>query len=395
MNPAPHILHLITAFDRGGAENHLAELVRHQRAAGMAVTIAYFRGQGGWREAMEGLGCRVIDLDLRFYGDPMPLLRLRRLIADSGFSLVHAHLPPAELYARVALFGISRAELPLIITKHNDCPFHRVPGECLVERWVARRAEAVICISEAVNEYMAARKVAVEPPRLITIAYGIDMAPYEAVAAADVAALRREWGCDAETLVIGFVGRLVLQKALDQLIAAFALLRKKTAQKVKLVIVGRGPLQSTLQQCVRAHHLCEHVVWAGFRADIPVVMSAFDVFALTSDFEGFGLVLIEAMAARRPVVATRVSAIPEVVIDGETGILAEKRNPESIAAALARMSDRAFRTELGEAGHQRAFEHFTLERMYEATDDVYARALRPRDTLNRTPGPAASAVFQP
>jgi glycosyltransferase involved in cell wall biosynthesis len=358
----------------------------------MAVTIAYFRGPGGWREEMEALGCRVIDLDLRFYGDPMPLLRLRRLIAAGGFSLVHAHLPPAELYARAALLGIPRAELPLIITKHNDCPFHRVPGECLVERWVAQRADAVICISEAVNRYMTARKVAIEPPRLITVAYGIDIAPYEAVAEAEVAALRREWGADSETMVIGFVGRLVLQKALDQLIAAFALLRKKTARKVKLVIVGRGPLQSTLQQCARAHHVCDGIVWAGFRADIPRVMRAFDVFALTSDFEGFGLVLIEAMAARRPVVATRVSAIPEVVVDGETGLLAEKRSPESIAAALERMMDPELRAEMGEAGHQRACEHFTLERMHHATDDVYARALQTPPSFNPTPGTAASAV---
>lgn len=367
MNPAAHILHLITAFDRGGAENHLAELVRHQREVGLRVTIAYFRGSGGWALAMRELGCEVIDLGLRFYGDLRPLVQLRRLIAGGGFSLVHAHLPPAELYARIALLGSS---LPLVISKHNDCPFHRVPGERAVERWVAQRASAVICISEAVNRYMAARGVAAG--RLVTIPYGIDVAPYESVTEREVAALRAEWGAGAETLVIGFAGRLVEQKQVHDLIGAFARLREKRA---KLVVVGEGPLKAALQECARARGVAERVVWPGFRADMPAVMSAFDVFALTSENEGFGLVLIEAMAARRPVVATRVSAIPEVVVDGETGLLAEPGTPESIAAALERMCDPALRARFGAAGRRRAFEHFTLERMFHATDAVYARAV--------------------
>ena len=106
-------------------------------------------------------------------------------------------------------------------------------------------------------------------------------------------------------------------------------------------------------------------------------MRAFDVFALTSIFEGFGLVLVEAMAAGRPVVATRVSAIPEVVSDGETGFLVEAGNPQAVADALARLTDPALRARLGAAGSRRVAEHFTLERMWEGTDAVYARVLHP------------------
>ncbi len=222
MKSSVHILHTITDFDVGGAENHVLELVRHQRALGLQVSVAYLRGHGGWVSTVREWGGEAYDLGLRYYGDLRPFRSLRALLKAKRFSLVHAHLPPAELYTRCALLGLADAP-PLVISKHNDCPFHRLPGEKLVERWVARRASAVIAISEAVHRYMAGRKVA--PERLITIPYGIDIAPFEAVAAEDVAACRREWGIADGQLAIGFVGRLVEQKSIDTLIRGFAAFR--------------------------------------------------------------------------------------------------------------------------------------------------------------------------
>lgn len=376
MKSPTRILHLITAFDRGGAENHLADLIRHQRQTGMEVTVGYLRGRGAWAPAMRGLGVVVEDLALRFYGDPGPLVRLRRLLARGSFDLVHAHLPPAELYARFALLGTPACRLPLVISKHNDCPFHRVPGELRVERWVARRASAMIVISDAVRGYMARRGVGVPPCRMETIRYGIDVSPFERVAADDTARLRGEWGAKPDTLVVGFVGRVVEQKSIDTLIRAFALFLNRHPCDAKLVIVGDGPLVPALRQCATDAGVAGRVVWTGVREDIPAVMHAFDVFALTSIFEGFGLVLIEAMAARRPVLATRVSAIPEVVVENETGFLAEPRSSESVAAGLEKFTDPGLRARLGTAGFRRVFEHFTLERMWQSTDAVYARCLQ-------------------
>ncbi|MDB6150110.1 MAG: hypothetical protein JWQ44_1558 [Chthoniobacter sp.] len=372
MKTTSRVLHVITAFDRGGAENHLADLVRHQRETGVDVTIAFLRGRGSLAAAMRQLGVTVHHLALRFYGDPRPLWRLRRIIASGRFDLVHAHLPPAELYARLALLGTPACVLPLILSKHNDCPFHNLPGELLMERWVARRASAMIVISDAVERYMTARKVGRAPCRMATIRYGIDVAPFEQVTPDAVAVLRREWNVGSGTLVFGFVGRLVPQKSIDTLIRAFALFLGRERRDAKLVIVGDGPLMPALQRCAEEAGVAAHVVWAGFREDIPTVMRAFDVFTLTSVFEGFGLVLVEAMAARKPVIATRISAIPEVVIDGETGLLAKPRDAESIATAVAKLTDGALRARLGEAGHRRVSEHFTLDRMWQATDALYA-----------------------
>lgn len=389
MNIPSRVLHVITAFDRGGAENHLATLVQHQRGYGAAVTIAYLRGGGVWADAMRELGAEVHDLGLRFYGDPRPFRKLRRLLARGAFDIVHAHLPPAELYVRLALLGLD-PRLPLIISKHNDCPFHRGPGALVMERWVARRASAMIAISDAVRRYMSARRVGVAPCRMTTVPYGIDIAPFERVSEQAVTALRREWEVGSGTLVFGFVGRLVEQKSIDTLIAAFGLFMSRERCDTKLVIVGDGPLLPALRRCAEQAGVAAHLVWAGFREDIPAVMQAFDVFALTSIFEGFGLVLVEAMAARKPVVATRVSAIPEVVIEGETGLLADPRSPEAIAAAFAQLTDGALRARLGTAGYRRAFEHFTLERMWQSTDRAYAHALRAAPPRSSAPARIAA-----
>ena len=368
-----NILHVITGIDRGGAENHLFDLVSHQRACGRRVTVAYLRGHGYWAGPLRERGAVVHDLRLRFYGDPRPLRKLRAILAATRFDLVHAHLPPAELYTRVALLSLGEKTLPLLISKHNDCPFHRLPGERLLGRWVAARAALVIAISAAVHRYMTGPALGLPARQVETILYGIDTAPYAQVPPAAVAALRREWGAGDDTLLIGFAGRFVEQKDIPTLLRAFARFLEIAPCDARLVLVGEGPLAAELRQCARAAGVAEKVVFPGFREDVPAVMRAFDLFAITSVHEGFGLVLVEAMAAERPVVATRAGALPEIVVDGATGFLAD--DVESIAQALARLTDRATRQRLGRAGRARVEENFALARMCAATDAAYARFL--------------------
>ena len=392
------VLHIITGIDRGGAENHLLEIVKHQRASGMAVAVAYLRGKGYWAETFRKLGVEVHCLGLRFYGDLRPLLRLRQIVRGGGhgnadnpvretgartglsalprtdFDLLHAHLPPAELYARLALLGM--APLPLLITKHNEERFSPGPGQRLLGRWVGRRAERVIAISDAVRRYMSGPELGLGAEKFATIYYGIDAAPFASVRDAEVAAVRREWGLAEDALAIGFVGRLVEQKDIGTLLRGFAVFAAR-CENARLVIVGTGPLEAGLRQLAEELAISSRVVWAGFREDIAAVMGAFDIFALTSVFEGLGLVLLEAMAARRPVVATRVGAIPEVVAEGESGLLVEPREPEALAAALGTLGDAALRAQFGEAGRRRVLRGFTLERMWHATDGLYAQCVRP------------------
>ena len=357
------VLHVITGINRGGAENHLLELVRHQRARGLEVSVAYLRGNGYWTARLEGFGAEVHNLGLRFYGDLRPLVGLRGILKRSNFDLVHAHLPPAELYSRLALLGTGGSSLPLLITKHNEERFCNAPGQRVLGRWVARRASRVIAISEAVKRYMAGSGLGIPAEKLETIYYGIDAAPFAPAAESLPGA--------AKELVIGFVGRLVPQKDIATLLRGFALFAVASV-KARLVIVGEGSLAAELRRTAEELGISRLVVWAGFREDIAEVMRGFDIFALTSHYEGLGLVLLEAMAAGVAVAATRVGAIPEVVVEGETGLLVGPGQPEELAAAFRKLSDGIERARMGEAGRRRVIHRFTLERMWKETDDLYA-----------------------
>ena len=368
----------MTAIDRGGAENHLMDLVTHQCATGMDVTVAYLKGQGYWVPRMQERGAKTHFLDLKYYGDRGPVGRLRKILAGGAFDLVHAHLPPAELYVRVALLGRPAEQLPLLISKHNDCAFHdRLPGEKLLGRWVARRAWRVVAISDAVRRFMVEPTLGLPEEQVETILYGSDPTPYEGVPAAAVAGQRQAWGVvEGRDTVIGFMGRFVPQKDIRTLLRAFAFLKLIHPFRARLVVVGMGPLEAELKQFARDLGLeDDEVFWPGFREDVPVLMNAFDIFALTSVHEGFGLVLVEAMAAGKPVVATRSGAIPEVVAAGETGYLTDAGDATALRDAFAKLLDPALRTRLGLAGRARVKAKFTLDRMFAETDRLYERCL--------------------
>ena len=275
---------------------------------------------------------------------------------------------------RVALASLGDSAVPLIISKHNDCPFHGLPGERALGRWVARRAALVIAISASVHRYMVGPTLGLPASQVQTILYGIATAAYPLVAPEAVTALRREWGATESTLVIGFAGRFVEQKDLPTLIRAFALFCEISGCAARLVLVGRGELVEPMRRLAAEVGVGDRVVFPGFREDVPVVMRAFDVFAITSVHEGFGLVLVEAMAAERPVVATRAGAMPEIVVDGATGFLADGVEP--FAQALARLTDPAVRQRFGVAGRRRVDEHFAVARMCAETDAASARVLQ-------------------
>lgn len=367
------ILHVITTVNRGGAENHLIDLCRGQVSAGHQVAVAYLKGDHYWRTELERMGVRVGLLGLQRYGELAPILRLRRMIRAFDPDVVHAHMPPAELYARLALAGFL-ARPAFVISKHNDEPFFRGPGHEILGAWVARRANAIIAISDAVNRYT--RESHSDAKSILkTVHYGIDPQPFQEIRASEAATVREGWHIPLDAWVIGTVARLVPQKALHILIEGYARYRTKATQPSRLVLVGRGPLEDELKVQAGKLGIANEIVWAGFREDIPAVMKAFDLFALTSSYEGFGLVLLEAMSAARPVLATKVSAIPEIVKDNETGLLCLPGNASSVADALGKFESASTRKEMGDAGLLRAQTSFTLARMNSEIESLYQMSI--------------------
>ena len=231
----------------------------------------------------------------------------------------------------------------------------------------------MIAVSDTVRE-QTHRYLGVSSAKTRTIQHGIDPEPFACITSAQTNQLRTEWGAGKDTVVIGTVGRLVPQKALHILLEAFAHYRVVAKRPSRLIVVGCGPLEAELKARSLELGIADAVVWPGFREDIPAIISSFDVFALSSHYEGFGIVLLEAMAAGKPVAVTNVSAIPEIVQDGVTGLLSRGGDSCAFSAALLQLEDKALRERLGMAGRKRVHE-FTLGRMIDATLAAYAEAI--------------------
>ncbi len=253
-------------------------------------------------------------------------------------------------------------------------------GMALAERWLARYCDHIITTSENLRE-RAIRLEGIEPAK-ITAIYNdnIDLRKYDIEV--DVPAKRAELGVPADAPLVGTVGRLCAQKGMDDFIQAAALVHREMPY-VHFLVVGDGPLRSELEALTAELDLAACVHFAGYRQDVPEIMFALDLFATATHWEGLGIVNIEAMLARRPLVSTDVGPIPEVVEGYRGCILVPPQQPTAMARAiLAMLSDLPSYTRWGEEGRRIARERFGVEKQTARTIQLYERLM---DQQGRSP----------
>jgi glycosyltransferase involved in cell wall biosynthesis len=335
----------------GGSERHLLALLPALAERGVDVSVVGLdvpdaSPEPFYRELEVPYARLVCRRDL----DPTLPARLARALR--GADLVHTHLVHADVY------GALVPGVPVVSTKHNPDPFRAGPFR-LVERLLARRARRVIAISEAVRRFNVAQ-VGLPAAKIDVVHYGLDELP-------------RPWGPNpsldlpAGARVLLCVARLVPQKGVDVAARALRAIRAVHPSAV-LVVLGEGPERSELAG--------EGVYLPGRVGDVGTWYGRAEVVVHPVRWEGFGLALLEAMLAGKPVVASAVSAAPEIVVDGETGLLVPPEEPEALARAVVSLLDEPARAaRLGRAGRGRAQAEFSVARMAERTIEVYERAL--------------------
>lgn len=355
------ILHIITTINRGGAENHLSVLLPSLQKF-HSISICYIKGDGYWSNHFSASGISVFPLRASSYFDLFAIFRLLLLIINTKPNIIHVHTPPAEFFLKIVSFFLP-SNIKVICTKHNDEPFiPKLPIPSLLSL-LSMKYSQTIFISSAVSLYFKRLY-----PHLFlrskVIHYGI---PY------------RESSCDGNSslfpdasIVFGMVCRLVPQKDIMTALKAFSLyISDKGDTNALLCIVGSGSEYHTLKQACIDLSISNQVVWAGSTDDPSKYYKSFDVFILSSIYEGFGLVLLEAMSHKLPIIASSVSAIPEVVCDHETSILCTPKCPSSFAKAMHFYSSSNLRHEHGLAGLNRLKTLFTDTSMVEQTLEVY------------------------
>jgi glycosyltransferase involved in cell wall biosynthesis len=343
------VLHIHRIGGIGGSERHLLTLLPALSERGVDVSFLGLDDPSRAPDPFyEALTVPYERLSAPRDVDPALAWRVRR--AARRADLVHTHLVHADVYGA---FGAHR----LVSTKHNDDPF-RAGLFRFVERALARRAARIIAITESLARFQVER-VGLPPGKVEVIHYGLGDLP-------------QAWGQNPPDPVtpgarlLLCVCRLEPQKGVDVAIRAL-----QGIPGVRLVVLGEGPQRGELEQLAR--ELGVDVYLPGRVPDVAAWLRRADLLVHPVRWEGFGLALLEAMLASLPVVATNVSSIPEIIADGETGVLVPPDDPGALAAAVDRVL--ADPSGYGERGRARAWAEFSVAKMADRTLAVYETAL--------------------
>jgi glycosyltransferase involved in cell wall biosynthesis len=355
------IVHVLSSYGVGGQERVALDLAIGQRARGHRVAVISLAPAPDGAMAGEFREHEiVVDRVAKRGGLDVTLVpRLAMALRRHGAEVVHTHNPLPLIYGAPAarLVG-ARA----IHTKHGKNPGSR--GLIALRRAAARLVHAFVAVSETTAEQAREQRDARD---VLVIPNGIRLDRYAPDAAAR-AEVRRELGL-GDAWVVGTVGRIDDNKNQAMLVRALA---PVLGTSHRLVIVGEGPARAAVEAEVARLADPASVILTGRRMDVPRLVHAFDVFALSSSTEGLPLVVPEAMAAGLPIVTTAVGGLPGVVDEGQTGLLVPV-DDAAMAAALARLAgDRAFAKRLGSRAREIALERYSSDRMVEAYLELYA-----------------------
>ncbi|MGA3067357.1 MAG: glycosyltransferase [Tepidisphaeraceae bacterium] len=362
------VMHVVLSLDVGGLERVVLSLVSRAASLGQIPTVLCIERRGDLADECEKLGAPVYCVGKR------PGLRpgIARPIADLMRQLrpdvVHTHQIAALLYAGRAA---RRAGIANVVhTEHGKNYAGRFRTRML-GRWAGRYAKRFFCVSSDIAAEVAEWRV-VGSKKLTVVRNGIDMDDIDSATAAQT--VRADMGIPLGAAVIGTVGRLSDIKRQDVLIRALARLRRQQAD-IHLLLVGDGPRRGDLVKLAWKLGLTDAVHFAGYQNQPQKYLAAMDVFALSSASEGMPLSVLEAWAARKPVVAFHVGGLPEIVEQRRSGILVPAGHETELTAAILEViSNPKFASELAAEGRRRVENEFSLTRTAQRYDDEY-RAL--------------------
>lgn len=323
------IIHLITTIERGGAEKQLLTLVREQVKSGLGVEVSYLKGAPELKNEFENCGA-VVNQKLLNKTFIKQIIALRRQL-NQNQTPIHAHLPKSELLA-----SLSCSKGMFIFTRHNSEAFWPGAPKALsnmLSRFVAKRSASGVCISDAVKDYVNQRGELSKKYDLKTIYYGFQKS--EQLNTKALAKIRDQLKVKPGVLRVGVIGRLVKQKDYPTLLRAIKRVFDSGVE-VELFIVGEGVEKDNLIELSLEIGINKRVHWLGRTPFVNEFLSQLDLFVLPSIYEGFGLVLLEAMQANKPILAANNSSIPEVLGKDYAGLF-ETSNAEKLSILIKKV----------------------------------------------------------
>ncbi len=355
------VAHVVLTLDQGGLEHLVIQVSLQLQRRGIRSVVVVLT-DGVLVDEARRKGLDVFVLHKRDGRDLGLIVRIARVLRRERVDVVHSHNFAPLNYGTLAA---KLCGLPTVNTRHGRAAL-------TASRVIWALTDAVIAVSEdAKRELLAYNRI--DARKVHVLLNAVDTAAYATRAAGGLR--RADVGLPEVVPVVGTVGRLSPEKDHATLLTAFKTVRE-AGSPAHLVIVGGGPLAATLTTQVGALALGHCVHLLGFRTDVSELLPLFDIYVLPSRMEGVSLTLLEAMSAGLPVVATRVGGNPEVVVDGDTGVLVEPADSRTLADAIgALLANEPRRLSMGARGRARAFGQFGIDRLVEAHMQLYKRLL--------------------
>jgi glycosyltransferase involved in cell wall biosynthesis len=393
------ILHIITRLDRGGsAENTVLTCLglRERYELVLVHGLSLESRMTDWEKqsvysrinGAQELGVKVIPVpSLVRRIDPLHDLRalfsLWRLIMREKPVMIHTHTSKAGILGRWAAW---LARVPIIVHTAHGHVFYGHFGPLastffvLLERLMALITDRLIALTQGErNDYI--KSSVSRPDRILTIHSGVEIDDYLNTKV-NIEEKKRSLGLNQEGLVVGTVGWLLPIKGPMHLLNAMESVWMDYPEAT-LIFVGKGDLEAELRSKAWQMGVSDRVKFLGWRDDIPEIMKILDVFVLPSLNEGMGRVLVEAMAAGKPVVASRVGGIPDLVKPGQNGFLVEPGDENGLSAAIEKLlTDKSMRDEMGKKGREMC-QDFSVEKMIEKINVLYTSLLQKRSNCQR------------
>lgn len=343
---------------------------------GFDVTLATTAGE--FTEEIEKTGVKVVNIpiarNINPISDFISLIKLYQYIKKEKFHSVQTYTTKAGFIGRLAA---RLAGVPVIIHNILELPQNSAGNPILkflyktMEQIAARWADFIITTTNP-NRNQILQNHIVPPERLAAIPEGIELKNYEEVKA-DPLQKRKELGIPDGVILTGTVARLEAAKGHKYLLEAVKQVLE-TRKDVYFVMVGKGHLQAELEEKTKELGIQDYTRFLGFRDDMPEILQSIDLFVLPSLWEGQGVVLMEAMCYKKPVIACEVGGVVDVVKDGENGLLVPPRNPGRLADAILRILDMPDKMkEMGDAGYRRIAEKFRDSEMNDRRFEVYRK----------------------
>ena len=370
-SPITKILLMIDEAYMGGGQQHLLWLAQNLDRSKYEISAAC-EGEGYLVDELKKIHITVYPINISNRPNIFSLIKIHKLLKHISPDILHTHGGTAGFYGRAAsMFGFKGA----VIHTYHGIHYLNFEKSFLkniykaADKYLLRYTDCTICVAQ--NDFNIGLNAGiVKKEKAVVIHNGVNVEKFNRASSSDYKIKLKN---EPDEIIIGSVGRLHYQKGYDYLVDASAEVLKDFP-KAKFVLIGEGELKSSLESSAKEKNVLSSFMFLGNQTDIPGLLSQMDIFVLPSLWEGLPLVLLEAMAAKKPVVATNVNGTVEIIESGKEGILVPPKNSTDLASAIKRLlNDADLREKYAEAGYNKIVSEFSLKTMVNKTEEVYLK----------------------